>query len=291
MPFLSEGLYRNLVAEVFPAQPESVHLAWWPKYDEALVDERLMADMRLAQKLVSLGHAARNQANLKVRQPLAEAIFVVRYSAEQDVVRALAGTVAEELNVKVVRVADSAESMVTYSLNPLPKVLAPLLKGDFPKVQKVLREGAPADVTQWAKTLLAGESVTVEVDGKTYTITPEQCEVHQSAAEGYEVVEDYGYVAALSTTLTAELVQEGMAREFVRRVQMLRKEANFDISDRINVTYQASDGLKTAIAAFREYVQRETLADTLVEGLPVSGAQSSEFSFDDETVTLGVLRA
>ncbi|MBI5958657.1 MAG: isoleucine--tRNA ligase, partial [Chloroflexi bacterium] len=268
MPFLSEALYRNLTAGVYPEEPESVHLAWWPKVNEALVDERLMNDMRLAQKLVSLGHAARNAANLKVRQPLAEAVFVVRYSAEQDVVRALAGTIAEELNVKVVRLVESAEGMITYSLNPLPKVLAPLLKGDFPKVQKVLREGTPADVDRWAKALMAGESVAVEIGGNTYTITAEQCEVHQTAAEGYAVAEDYGYVAALSTVLSEALIHEGMAREFVRRVQMLRKEANFDVSDRITVTYQASDGLRAAVQAFAEYIQRETLADTLSEHAP-----------------------
>lgn len=290
MPFLAEALYRNLVTEVYPNEPDSVHLAWWPKSDKTMIDESLMGNMRLAQKLVSLGHAARNSANLKVRQPLAEAVFVVRYSAEQDVVRALAPTIAEELNVKSVRLVDTAESMITYSLNPLPKVLAPLLKGDFPKVQKALREGAQADVDQWAKALRAGETITVVVDGKTYSITPEQCEVHQSAAEGYAVAEDYGYVAALSTTLTGELVQEGLAREFVRRVQTLRKEADFDISDRITITYQASDGLRAAIRTFNEYIRRETLADTLAEGAPLDRAQNAEFSFDDETVTLGVRR-
>jgi isoleucyl-tRNA synthetase len=288
MPFLSEALYRNLVAGVDADQPESVHLAWWPKMNEALVDERLMNDMRLAQKLVSLGHASRNAANLKVRQPLAEAVFVVRYSAEQDVVRALAGTIAEELNVKTMRLVESAEGMLTYSLNPLPKVLAPLLKGDFPKVQKALREGSLADVDRWAKTLRAGENVTVDVDGKTYTITPEQCEVHQTAAEGYAVAEDYGYVAALSTTLTEALIHEGLAREFVRRVQTLRKEANFEVGDRITVTYQASDGLRAAVQAFSEYIRRETLADALTESAPAAGVHSGTADFDGETVVVGV---
>jgi isoleucyl-tRNA synthetase len=290
MPFLSEELYRNLVADMYPDEPESVHLAWWPTWDEALIDQKLMDDMRLAQKLVSLGHAARNSASLKVRQPLAEAVFVVRFNAEQDAVRELEGTIAEELNVKAVRLADSAEKIVTYKLNPLPQVLGRALKGDFPKVQKALREGDPADVDRWAKALLAGDTITVEVDGTSYDVTPEQCEVQQEAAAGYTVAEDYGYVAALSTELTIELIQEGLAREFVRRVQTLRKDADFDISDRIAVTYQASENLRGAIQAFTEYIQRETLADTLVEGPPVGGATSGVFSFDDETVTIGVLQ-
>ncbi|MEW6577658.1 MAG: isoleucine--tRNA ligase [Chloroflexota bacterium] len=290
MPFLSEAMYRNLVATADASAPESVHLAFWPACDKALIDEKLMADMRLAQKLVSLGHAARNSAGIKVRQPLAEAVFVVRYSAERDVVRDLAATIAEELNVKAVQVAESAEAMVSYSLNPLPQVLARVLRGDFPKVQRALREGAPADVQRWAKALLAGETISVEVDGQTYAITPEQCEVVQSAAAGYAVAEEYGYVAALATTLTEELIQEGLAREFVRRVQSLRKDADFAISDRITVTYQASARLCDAVRAFTEVIGRETLADALVESEPEAGAHSAAFSFDDETVTIGVRR-
>jgi isoleucyl-tRNA synthetase len=288
MPFLSEALYRNLVASTDSHAPESVHLAQWPSWDAAMIDERLMGDMRLAQKLVSLGLAARNEAKLKVRQPLSEAVFVVRSDHERTVVRALAGTIAEELNVKTVRVADSGSAMVNYSLNPLPKVLAPLLKGDFPKVQKALREGSPEDVRQWATSLLAGQNVRVTVDGRMVEITPEQCEVLQSGAEGYALAEEYGYLAALSTELTPELLREGLAREFVRRVQTLRKEADFDISDRITVSYQASDGLREAVRAFDEYIRRETLADTLNEDAPSNGAHSGEFNFDGESVTIAV---
>ncbi|MBN1679121.1 MAG: isoleucine--tRNA ligase [Anaerolineae bacterium] len=288
MPFLSEAIYRNLGAAFDKHAAESVHLALWPTYDESLIDDKLIADMRLTQKLVSLGHAARNSANLKVRQPLAEAVFVVRFAAEQSVVNAMAGTIAEELNVKAIRTVESAEAMVSYSLNPLPQVLGRALKGDFPKVQRALREGAPADVERWAKALLAGETITVAVDGTSYEVTPEQCEVQQSAAEGYTVADDYGYLAALSTVLTDDLVKEGLAREFVRRVQTLRKEADFDIADHINVTYQASDRLKEAIQVFADYIQRETLADGLVESQPVNGAHTSEFSFDDESVLIGV---
>jgi isoleucyl-tRNA synthetase len=288
MPFMSEAMYRNLVGEADPNAPESVHLAMWPAFDETLIHEKVMEDMRLTQRLVSLGHAARNSANLKVRQPLAEAIFVPRYSAERDVIDTLAGTIADELNVKTVRVVESAEDMLMYNLNPLPQVLGKMLKGDFPKVQKALREGAPADVQRWAKTLLAGENVTVEVGGQSYTITPEQCEVVQSAAEGYAIAEEYGYVVGLSTTLTEGLVQEGLAREFVRRVQTLRKDADFNITDHIAVNYRASDKLRGAVQTYRDYIQRETLADAFSEGAPADGMVSAEYSFDEETVTIGV---
>ncbi len=290
MPFLAEEMYRNLVASVYADAPESVHLAFWPEADESLIDETLIENMRLVQKLVSLGHAARNEAQIKVRQPLAEGLFVTRYSAEQDVVKAHAATIAEELNIKSVRVVESADEMVTYRLNPLPQVLGRALKGDFPKVQRALREGAPVDVERWAKTLLAGEAITVEVDGTSYTVTPEQCEVLQDAASGYAVAEDYGYLAALSTELTEDLVLEGLAREFVRRVQTLRKDADFDISDHITVSYEASARLLAAIQTHAEYIARETLADEMVATPPSDGAFSGDFEFDGETVTVGVRR-
>jgi len=290
MPFMAEALYRNLVARQDSTAPESVHLAFWPEWDEALIDRKLMDDMRLAQRLVSLGHAARNSANLKVRQPLSEAVFVVRDASERPVVEALAGTIADELNVKQVRVVASADEMVSYKLNPLPQVLGRALKGDFPKVQRALREGAPEDVERWAKALLAGENVTVTVDGQEYTVTSEQVEVQQEAAEGYAVSEEYGYLAALKTELTDDLIREGLAREFVRRIQTLRKDADFEISDRITVSYQAGEKVRAAVEAHRAYIQTETLADALIEAAPENGARSEAFEIDGESVVIGVRR-
>ncbi len=290
MPFMAEALYRNLVARQDSTAPESVHLAFWPEWDEALIDRKLMDDMRLAQRLVSLGHAARNSANLKVRQPLSEAVFVVRDASERPVVEALAGTIADELNVKQVRVVASADEMVSYKLNPLPQVLGRALKGDFPKVQRALREGAPDDVERWAKALLAGENVTVTVDGQEYTVTSEQVEVQQEAAEGYAVSEEYGYLAALKTELTDDLIREGLAREFVRRIQTLRKDADFEISDRITVSYQAGEKVRAAVETYRDYIQTETLADALIEAAPENGARSEAFEIDGESVVIGVRR-
>lgn len=290
MPFMAEALYRNLVARQDSTAPESVHLAFWPEWDEALIDRKLMDDMRLAQRLVSLGHAARNSANLKVRQPLSEAVFVVRDASERPVVEALAGTIADELNVKQVRVVASADEMVSYKLNPLPQVLGRALKGDFPKVQRALREGAPEDVERWAKALLAGENVTVTVDGQEYTVTSEQVEVQQEAAEGYAVSEEYGYLAALKTELTDDLIREGLAREFVRRIQTLRKDADFEISDRITVSYQAGEKVRAAVETYRDYIQTETLADALIEAAPENGARSEAFEIDGESVVIGVRR-
>ena len=288
MPFLSEIMYRNLVASVDPSAPESVHLASWPEYNEALIDSSLMDTMALAQRLVSLGRAARESANLRVRQPLAKAAFAVRFPAEKEALESLQGLVASELNVKQVEVLDNAGDVVSYRLNPLPRLLGKKFGKDFPRVQKALREGDPEQVTAWAKALLDGQPVTVTLDGQDFEVMPEECEVRQEAAEGYAVAEEGGYMAALSTTLTDELVLEGLAREVVRRIQTMRRDADFDISDRILVAYQASGRLAEAIQAHEAYITGETLADVLEEATPTDDGFTQSFTIDGETLTLNI---
>src|SRR5262249_38755417 len=192
----------------------------------AKIDQRLRDEMRLVKRLVSLGHAARNSAEIKVRQPLPEASFAVRTPAEAKALRGLAYTVAEELNVKSVTVMDGAGEMIRYSLNPLPQKLGKRLGPNFPKVQKALREGPQTEVTAWAQQLLNGQTVKVALNGDTFEVTPEEVEVRRNATEGYTVAEENGYVAALRTTLTHALVAEGLAREAVRRVQLMRRDAD-----------------------------------------------------------------
>src|SRR5690606_31393716 len=131
----------------------------------------------------------------------------------------------------------------SYALNPLPQKLGRKLGGDFPKVQKALREGAQDSVTAWAQTLEAGQTLTLEIDGQSFEIAPDECEVRFNAAEGFAVAQEKGTVAALDVRLTPALEREGLAREFVRRVQALRKDANFDIVDKIELVYEAEGQL------------------------------------------------
>jgi len=290
MPFMAETLYRNLVASVQPGAPESVHLARWPAANEQLIDRELMGAMALAQRLVSLGRAARESANLRVRQPLEEAAFAVRFPAEREVVRTLGDLIASELNVRRIVVLDSASDVVAYSLNPLPAKLGRKFGRDFPRVQKVLREGDPAAVAAWARALLDGKTINVTLDGQTYEIAPDECEVRQGAAEGYAVAEEAGYLAALRTTLTEDLILEGLAREIVRRVQMMRRDADFEISDRIAITYSGSDRVARALAAHHDYVAGETLARSVRAAEPPVGAFSQAFAIDGEELVLSVQR-
>jgi len=280
MPFMSDALYRNLAASVDPTAPESVHLADWPTSLLLRVDEKLMDDMRVVMRSASLGHAARAKANRKVRQPLAEAAFSAPTPAEAAAVRAYADLLADELNVKAVTVLDHAEDAVTYSLNPLPKQLGQKHGARFPKIKAALLSG---DQTVLARALLSNEGVAVEVDGEPITVLPGEVEVRQNARGGYVVAEEGGYLAALKTDLTPELEREGLAREFVRRVQDLRKSAGLDISDRIVARYTASPRLAEAVTACADYIKDETLCVDLAAG-ELAGAAVVEDSFDGERV-------
>jgi isoleucyl-tRNA synthetase len=288
MPFLAEELYQNLVCSVDREAPESVHLADWPVYDESLIDETLNVDMRLVMRLASLGHSARNQAAMKVRQPLAEAAFSVGSMKEAHALEKYADLLADELNVKRVTALGSAGEAVSYSLNPLPKQLGGKYKSQFPEVRKAI---IALDPQKAAQDLLSGEPIFVSVGGETLEILPDEVEVRAEALTGLVVASEGAYMAALKTDLTPELVREGLAREFVRRVQDLRKQSEFDIADRIYMHVNASENLTQAIQEYQDYIMGETLTLELKSGDPPGEAAKSEFEFDGEQASVGLVKA
>jgi isoleucyl-tRNA synthetase len=158
-------------------------------------------------------------------------------------------------------------------------------------VQKALREGAQEDVRRWAEALTNGENISVTLDGQTFEATPTEVLVVREAGEGFAVAEDGGYLVALDTTLTEDLLREGLAREVVRRVQSLRKDADFELNDRITLRYQASDKLAQAIKQFADYISGETLSESLEVGEPNEGFSSKQFDdIDGESLTVAVKR-
>jgi isoleucyl-tRNA synthetase len=179
---------------------------------------------------------------------------------------------------------------IRYRLNPLPSVLGKKFGKDFPRVQKSLREGAQEDVRRWAETLTRGENISVTLDGQTFEATPAEVQVLREAGEGFAVAEDSGYLVALDTKLTDDLIREGLAREVVRRVQSLRKDADFELNDRIALKYQASEKLMQAIKQFADYIGGETLSATLEVGEPDAGFHSEKFDIDGESLTVAVKR-
>jgi isoleucyl-tRNA synthetase len=287
MPFLAEELYQNLVRSGDEGAPESVHLAPWPEVLPEMIDESLNRDMALVMRLVSLGHSARQKANRKVRQPLSEVAFSVGNASERQAVQTYADLFTDELNVKHVRLLDSATEAISHTVKPLPKQLGQKYGNKFPAIQKAILSMNSEDA---AHTLLAGKSLKVQVNGDSYDVLPEEVEVKALAKEGFAVAEEGAYVAALVTDLTPELIREGLAREFVRRVQDLRKSADLDVADRIELFVDASPGLRSAIEAHKDYITSETLTSNLVfEGLP-PGASSVEDTFEGEKLTVGLVK-
>ncbi|NQU31510.1 MAG: isoleucine--tRNA ligase, partial [Anaerolineae bacterium] len=288
MPFIADEIYQNLVLGANPNKPESVHLASWPEFEAALIDETLNHEMDVVMKLVSLGHAARQKANRKVRQPLAEAAFSVGNVDERHAVETYADLIKGELNVKSLRLLGASSEAVTYSVKPLPKQLGQKYGNKFPAILKAIMA---MDAEDAARTLLSGAPLQVKVEGEALNILSDEVEVQAAAKEGYAVSSDGAYLAALVTELTPELIAEGLAREFVRRVQDLRKAAEFDVSDRIKVYLTASTELQASVDAHREYIMGETLTIELVfEDAPV-GIVMVDSIFNGEDAKIGLIKA
>jgi isoleucyl-tRNA synthetase len=288
MPFIADELYLNLVGSVDKKAWESVHLAPWPEFDSETINEKLNDEMELVMKLTSLGHAARNKANRKVRQPLAEVAFSVGSQEEERIVKRNAELLADELNVKKVRTLNAAGEAVSYTLNPLPKQLGQKYGSLYPEIRKKV---LALDVEASALKLLAGESLRIEAGGNVLDILPEEVEVRLQAKEGYSVASEGAYLAALVTELTPDLISEGLAREFVRRVQDLRKTADLDIADRIRLYYSATPLLAQAVETYRDYIMMETLAVAFQDGGAPEGTFTVTDEIDQEKVTIHIIKA
>jgi isoleucyl-tRNA synthetase len=288
VPFVSEVLYQNLVRSIDPDALESVHHCAWPKGAEQLTDRELVEEMSLITRLVSLGHAARNKANRKLRQPLAEAAFFVGSKREVEVVLRYSDLVRDELNVKEVRMLDAVSEAAAFRIKPLPMQLGQKYGSKFPQIRQAIMDLEEERVSEAAEELLGGGSFKVDLKKEQLTIQPDEVEVQIDAHEGYAAVAEGAYVAAIVVELSDALQLEGLAREFVRRVQDLRKQSGLEVDDRIEIQFTSSDRLEEAIVAHREYIQGETLAQSLESVGSLEGAQVAEHQFDGEELTLAL---
>jgi isoleucyl-tRNA synthetase len=282
MPFIAEEIYRNLVTSVDSSAPDSIHLTDWPDYQQRLINEKLIRDMKLVMQLVSLGHAARNKSGIKVRQPLQEAAFAVSNMDDPSVVHEYAELLQDELNVKTVRSLSAASEAASYELMPLPKQLGQKYKGQFPAIRDAI---LALDPEKTALTLMDGKSVGLNLDGETIEITSDEVEIRIQAKEGFAVASEGAQVAALITSLSDELLMEGLAREFIRRVQEARKQADFEISNRIRIFFSGSSGIIRAVEQFKDYIQAETLAVEINSNDVPDSLPNASDEFDGESVT------
>jgi len=290
MPFLSEAMYRNLVADQREGVPESVHLAAWPQADEQAIDEALLADTALLLDTISLGRAARRSAQIKIRQPLSTLWLRLPASAA-DGVKRFEAELRDELNVKAVRYLDASTDLVEYRFKPNLRLVGKQYGKLVPAIAAALRDLHGEAARQAAQAVEQGQPVALVVDGQALELQADAVLVESSSPEGYAVAEGGGVLVALDTSVTPELRQEGLARELVRQIQDARKAAGLAIAERIEVTLEGADQeLAGVLQRWGETIRAETLADALTLGAPSAGAHVEPFDLDGRSLTLGVER-
>ncbi len=288
VPFLSERMYRNLmqVEETHGSEtvgfPSSVHLCDYPVADAAWQDVSLLEPMQTAQRVVRAAHRLREEINQRVRQPLAELRVSSPSTAKREQVAALADVICDELNIKKAVPCDSLSDIVAYKYRANPASLGK----KHGKLLGKLRELIPTLPATTLAPLRDGQSVTIQVDAESIELVPEDVSLSVENAAGWASAADGDIEIALSTALTPALVREGMARDFVRQVQQLRKDADLQIEQRIRVTYNTTDTeVQAAIAEWAAFIQGETLADALVVG---DADDAKSVNVGDATVTLSI---
>ncbi len=258
VPFFAEQLYQNLVAGPFgDSQPESVHLTRFPEPDSALIDEDLARRMALALEIVSLGRSARVQAQIRVRQPLAEAILVLADPAMESGLEDLLPLVQKELNVESISFARDADQFVEYQLRPNFKLIGPRLGRKVQALKKVLAE---ADAPALRASIDATGVAKVRVEGETVELSREEIEVGLEPREGYAAGAGRGVVLVLETEVTEDLLEKWYARELVARVNALRGDRSLAYESRIRLAVWCGGVLRAAFDKLAEYIRGETLS-------------------------------
>lgn len=270
-PFLAEAMYQNLVRSVNPTAPESIHLTDYPEADPARIDESLSRDMAAVLEVVSAGHAARQEAAVKVRQPLPALLVHTREPEMFDAIARLQDQVLEELNVKEVRPLTDPGAVVSYAIRPNLRALGPRLGKHLTAVREGLAAMDPAAV---AALVAAGKEVAVPTPDGPVSLSPEDVLVDLVKRSGFAAAQGPHTTVVLDTSLTPELVLEGFARDFVRGVQEARKQARYRIEDTIRIGYEADPEVAAAIEAHRGFVMGETLA-TEIDGFITVGVSDA----------------
>ncbi|MDR3305923.1 MAG: isoleucine--tRNA ligase [Clostridiales Family XIII bacterium] len=262
-PFLADEMYLKLTlgAEGAPALTDhSVHLADFPAVAAADQDAALEEKMELVRAIVSLGRGVREKERLKVRQPLAGALVDGKYEA---LIGGMAGLIEEELNIKAVRFSSDTGAYMDYALKPNFKAAGPVFGPKVKAFAAALSALSGAEAAVFAAQLGAGNAAELAVDGEPVQITADLVDVKVSAKEGFAVAMEGGLFVAIDTTLTPELVQEGLAREFVSKVQQIRKAVGLEMMDRIEVYFEGGEEVARMAEDWGGYIAKETLADGL----------------------------
>ena len=281
IPFMAEDIYRNLVCSLDKSAPESVHLCDFPVADASLIDKQLEDNMDRLLEVVVLGRAARNTANLKNRQPLSRMIVC----ADGDIPEMYRGIVADELNVHEVCVADDMSEYISYSFKPQLKTVGPKFGPKLGQIRAVL---PTLDGNAAKAELDATGKLTLHLDGGDVSLTAEDLLIEVTSKEGFVTATEGGVTVALCTTLTDELIEEGLVREFVSKIQTMRKEADFNVTDHITVTIEGTGAAVEAAKKHEASVAGDVLADQVVFGK--ADGYVKEWDINGESVTIGIKR-
>ena len=281
IPFMTEEIYQNLVLSVDASAPESVHLCDFPKAQADFDNPEIEQEMDAIRKIVMLGRACRNEANIKNRQPLSK-LYI---QTENKVNAAYNDIILEELNIKEVAFTDQASDFITYHFKPQMRTVGPkygkLMRPIFDEIAKM--DGA-AVMDQ----LNSGTPLTLTVDGTEVSIGKEDVLIETLQKDGFVSTSDQGFTVVLDTNLTDALIAEGFEREFISKVQTMRKDSGFEVTDHIHVCYSGSDKLKAVIADFEEEIKAQLLAETIVEQKTES---AKEWNINGEKVSISITKA
>ena len=279
IPFMTEDIYQNLVRSVDKDAPESIHLCDFPTVNEAWIDKDLEADMKELLEIVVLGRACRNTANIKNRQP----IGTMYVKAEKKMSEFYTDIIADELNVKEVKFADDVESFISYSFKPQLRTVGPKYGKLLGGIRQALTD---IDGTAAMNELRTNGVLKLDINGNDVELTEEDLLIETAQTEGYVSESDGETSVVLDTNLTPELIEEGFVREIISKIQTMRKEAGFEVMDKIKVYAHGNDKIQDVMKAHEDEIKSEVLADEMVLG--ETDGYVKEWNINKEAVTMGV---
>ena len=279
IPFMTEDMYQNLVRSVDKDAPESIHLCDFPTVNEAWIDKDLEADMKELLEIVVLGRACRNTANIKNRQP----IGTMYVKAEKKMGEFYTDIIADELNVKEVKFADDVESFISYSFKPQLRTVGPKYGKLLGGIKQALTD---IDGTAAMNELRTNGVLKLDINGNDVELTEEDLLIETAQTEGYVSESDGETSVVLDTNLTPELIEEGFVREIISKIQTMRKEAGFEVMDKIVVYAHGNDKIQDVMKAHEDEIKSEVLADEMVLG--ETDGYVKEWNINKEAVTMGV---
>lgn len=277
-PFMSETMYQNMVRTVDKNAPESIHLCDWPEKDESFIDPELEANMAAVLDIVVLGRSARNAANIKNRQPVAS-----MYVQGKALPAMYVSIIADELNVKEVKFVDDASSFISYRVKPQLKTLGPRYGKLLPKINQYLAGEGVGNAVVAAHN--RGESYKFDIDDTEISLAAEDVLVSTEENAGFVTVTEHDLSVVLDTNLTPELIEEGFVREIVSKVQTMRKEAGFEVTDHIVLSHHGNSLIEGIFARHGAEIAADTLADSIKPG---ASGYVKDWEINGESVTLGV---